>query len=121
MANKNNDKERQFSEDIDRLLAGEEVTGNEDTSEDYRTTINFARKLVELRVDPSPGFKDGLKQQLLLKLTEQEIGATRQKESAFSLWEFLNSLIQVFLFSAANGNLRTLCCGERGYSRNPQI
>lgn len=72
--------EKQFSEKIDRLLAGEEVETGEDMNEDYRTAINFARKLVESRIDPSPEFKDQLKQRLLLELTRQEVAAPQKEK-----------------------------------------
>jgi hypothetical protein len=84
--------EKQFSEKIDRLLAGEEVETGEDINEDYRTAINFARKLVGSRIDPSPEFKDQLKQRLLLELTKQEVEA-RQKEKVNWFREGLTRLV----------------------------
>ena len=89
---KETDDERQFSEKIDRLLAGEEVETGEDMNEDYRTAINFARKLVESRIDPPPEFKDKLKQRLLLEITRQEVEAP-QKEKANWLREGLARLV----------------------------
>jgi len=86
-------EEKEFSKNLDRLLTGEEVTGGDDVSQDYRTAINFAQKLIELRDEPSSRFKDQLKQRLLLQLTRQEVEAARQKEKAFSFWEFLGNLI----------------------------
>ncbi len=85
---KETNEEKEFAKNLDRLLTGEEVTGGEDVSQDYRTAINFAQKLIELRDEPSSRFKDQLKQRLLLQLTRQEVEAARQKEKAFSFWEF---------------------------------
>jgi len=85
-------EEREFAESIDRLLTDEEVTASEEMNEDYRTAVNFARKLTEFRANPSPQFKDQLKQRLLLKLTQQEVVA-RQEEEAKSFWEFLRNLV----------------------------
>ncbi len=82
---KETDREREFSENIDRLLAGEEVTAGKDMDEDYQTAIDFSKKLIESRVDPSPHFKAQLKQRLLLKLAQQEAETARQKERA-TLW-----------------------------------
>ncbi len=82
-------EEKEFSKNLDRLLTGEEVTGGEDVSQDYRTAINFAQKLIELRDEPSSRFKDQLKQ----RLTRQEVEAARQKERAISFWEFLKNLV----------------------------
>ncbi len=90
---KETNEEKEFSKNLDRLLTGEEVIGGEDVSQDYRTAINFAQKLIELRDEPSSRFKDQLKQRLLLQLTRQEVEAARQKERVFSFWEFLGSLI----------------------------
>ena len=59
-----NNEERDFSEIVDRLLAGEEVEVGEDMSDDYRAAVHFAQKLRELRCDPSPQFKEQLKGQL---------------------------------------------------------
>ena len=89
---KETDDERQFSEKIDRLLAGEEVETGEDMNEDYRTAINFARKLVESRIDPPPEFKDKLKQRLLLEIPRQEVEAP-QKEKVNWLREGLVRLV----------------------------
>jgi hypothetical protein len=86
-------EEREFSENIERLLAGEEVKAGEDMGEEYRTAINFAQKLIELRDEPSPHFKDRLKRQLLSKLAEQEAEATRKKERANRFWEALRNLV----------------------------
>jgi len=87
------DREREFSDNIDRLLAGEEVTAGKEMDEDYQTAIDFSKKLIESRVEPSPHFKAQLKQRLLLKLAQQEAEAARQKERAISFWEFLRNLV----------------------------
>ena len=86
-------EEKKFSEDVERLLAGEEVKGGKDADEDYRTAINFAQRLTELPAEPSSQFKDQLKQRLLLQLTRQEVEAAREKERIVSFWEFLRSLV----------------------------
>lgn len=86
------DEEREFIENIERLLAGEEVTVSEDMSEDYRTAFDFARKLTESRSDPSPVFQQQLKDRLLLQLTRRDVEA-RQKVKISSIWEFLANLV----------------------------
>jgi len=86
------DEEREFIENIERLLAGEEVTVDKDMSEDYRTAFDFARKLTESRADPSPVFQQQLKDRLLLQLTKREM-ETRQKVKLSSIWEFLGNLV----------------------------
>ena len=90
---KRTNEDRKFTENIDRLLAGEEPEGVEDMGEDFRTAINLAQKLTELRADPSAHFKDQLEQRLLSQLTRQDIEAARRKEEGLSFWEFLRNLV----------------------------
>jgi hypothetical protein len=80
---KERNEEQKFLRDIDRFLSGDEVTPGEETSEDARSAIEFAKKLTELRAEPSPEFEEGLKSKLLRKLTEQEVAA---RERAGSRW-----------------------------------
>ena len=69
------DMEKEFLENIDQMLAGEEVKIGADVSDDYRAVLDFAQKLVRLRVIPSPSFKAQLKERLLQKLSEEETEA----------------------------------------------
>ena len=90
---KRTNEERDFAENIDRLLAGEELADTEDLSEEHRTAFSFARKLTGSRIDPSPLFKAQLKERLLSRLAQEEAESARQKESALSFWEFLRNLV----------------------------
>jgi hypothetical protein len=89
---KESNEEKQFSEDVDRLLAGQEVEGGKDADKDYQTAINFAKKLTEFHADPSPHFKAKLKERLLLELAKQE-AAARQKAKGNRFWEGLKNLL----------------------------
>lgn len=89
---KESNEEKQFSEDVDRLLAGQEAEGGKDAGEDYRAAINFAKKLTEFHADPSPHFKARLKERLLLELAKQE-SAARQKTKGNRFWEGLKNLL----------------------------
>ncbi len=80
---KERNEEQEFLRDVDRFLNGEEVSPGEDASEEARSTTEFAKKLTELRADPSPEFQERLKSKLLRKLTEQELAA---RERAGSGW-----------------------------------
>ena len=82
---------REFSENVDRLLAGKEMKAGDGASEDYRQAISFSGKLVELRKEPSPQFKAELKRQLLLKLEEQE--AEKEEKAKISLWEVFRGIV----------------------------
>ncbi len=89
---KERNEEQEFLKDVDRCLNGEEVTPDEGTSEDARSALEFARKLTELRAEPSPEFQERLKSRLLRKLTEQEVAA-REKAGVSWLRDFVDRLI----------------------------
>ncbi|MFC2036195.1 hypothetical protein ACFLUJ_08790, partial [Chloroflexota bacterium] len=86
------EEERSFSEDVDRLLAGEDIKLDENTSEEYQRSVNFARKLTELSLHPSPQYREQLKQRLLLELTKQE-AESQQKEQGNWFKQGLRGLI----------------------------
>ena len=83
--------EKEFSEYIDRILAGEEVVIGDEVNEDLRTAVEFARKIIELRGEPSTAFSENLKQSLLQKLAEQDMWAAQEKKGGFR--DFIDSLI----------------------------
>jgi hypothetical protein len=72
---KGKDEESRFLRDIDRLLAGEEALSAEEATDDYRSAVDFARKLSEMSQGPSSAFQAQLKERLLQRLTEQEAAA----------------------------------------------
>jgi hypothetical protein len=61
---------RLFSENIDRLLAGEEVRIEGEMDDDRRTALDFARRMTALRTAPAPSFQAHLKTRLLQKMNE---------------------------------------------------
>lgn len=82
------DVERKFSEQVDRLLAGEEVKIDAAAEKESGAELDTARKIIALRPAPSSQFQTALKQRLLRKLAEQET-ATRSKEKENWLWKLL--------------------------------
>jgi hypothetical protein len=84
--------EKEFIDDIDRLLAGKEVDVSDKMDADYRLNMNFAGKIIDCRKDPSSSFKEGLKRRLLIKLSEQETVEIHEQKPASS-WEWLRNLI----------------------------
>jgi hypothetical protein len=64
--------ERRFSEDLDRILAGDEITLDDKPHNDDRADLEFARKMIEHRVNPSPSFEARLREKLLSRLEENE-------------------------------------------------
>ena len=83
------DIEKEFSENIDRMLAGEEVKVSAAMDDNCRTALDFAQKLVKLHAVPPLSFKAQLKERLLLKLSEAE--ATSAKKNW--LWDGLRHLV----------------------------
>ena len=67
------DMEKRFSAYLDRILAGEDVGATPDLDEKYRDDLEFARKMVGLRVTPSPAYQARLRAELLHKLVERDI------------------------------------------------
>jgi len=86
------DMEKEFSENIDRILAGQEVKVGAGMDDDCRMALDFAQKLIRLRAAPSPSFKAQLKERLLLKLSEEETKAPAGAKKNW-LWEGLRHLV----------------------------
>jgi hypothetical protein len=89
----NDNKEKQFSGDVDRLIAGEKPKDIKGSPEDNDKNIQFAKKMLDSRVEPSPAFKENLRKQLLSKLVEQEIETERQRVRAKGFWETIRNII----------------------------
>jgi len=62
--------EREFSKYLDRILAGEQVEVSAEVEPDFRTALDFAQKMAQLRAVPSQSFKAQLKERLLRELSE---------------------------------------------------
>ena len=67
----------QFSENLDRLLAGQPYLTDDGLVEDTRTALDFARWMVSVRPAPSPAFQAGLKARLRQKMEEKESASRR--------------------------------------------
>ena len=107
--------EKNYTEYLDRLLAGEEVVTGEDVDEDLREILDFARKMMSLGNEPSPAFRAELKRKLLRKLAEEEATARKSgEESGFRqrltqffpsspLWRIVSSaaVVVIIVFAAA--------------------
>ena len=65
---------RQFSEDIEKLLQGEEPLERRG-DEDYAETVLFARRLMQLREEPDPEFAVRLRRNLLTNMAAQDAQA----------------------------------------------
>jgi hypothetical protein len=82
-------REKEFADDIDRLLAGEKISPGEQPDDDYRSNIDFAGRMIECRSEPPEAYREDLKKRLLSKLSEAE--EARIQNSA-TFWERLKDL-----------------------------
>lgn len=73
--------EKEFSENVDKMLAGQSAEIDATQGEDYQATLDFVHKLIELRSAPRPSFEAKLKASLLSKLSESE------QETKSSFWK----------------------------------
>jgi hypothetical protein len=88
-----NRKEREFTEHVDDILAGKEAGVDETMDEDYRSNIDFAKKIIECRGEPSVAFQEGLKKRLLSKLAEKGVAEARRRQETISFWYWLKNLV----------------------------
>jgi hypothetical protein len=84
---KGNNKENQFSNDLDRLITGERLKTEETVDKDYEGVVQFAKKMVDSRIEPTPDFKESLRKKLLSKAVEQEMETERERESGNNFWK----------------------------------
>ena len=85
--NRKREIEKRFTEYLDRILAGEEITVEPDADAELRAALEFARTIRGLRTSPSESFQAQLKARLLQKLDEQEAIALERRESFWgNIW-----------------------------------
>lgn len=72
--NGNTDKDKQLLENLDRILGGNDGEATEPGDEDTRSAVEFARKMANMREEPSEEFTKDLKARLVHRLAEQERG-----------------------------------------------
>ena len=101
------DKEKLFSEQIDRLLAGQESKTDQQIGDDLRSALDFAQKMAALRPQPSARFESILKDRLLRRLEEQEAGkAVKEKQGWFNwlrqpAWQAATALLVILIILGA--------------------
>lgn len=77
----NNRQQKDFTHQVDELLASQAGKAGEPGDSTSQANLDFAKKVIANRANPSPAFRDNLKQRLLNKLAEQETA----KITAFAL------------------------------------
>jgi len=97
--------EKQFIEYLDRLLAGEEISLGDDVSDEMRSALELARKMLALRDEPSADFRESLRGRLLRKSAEEESltvsPAKREAQRGWTAKLFPQSLVWRTATSAA--------------------
>jgi hypothetical protein len=69
---KDKSTEKQFLEYLDRLLAGEEISLGDEVSDDLRSVLEHARKMLAFREEPSAAFRADLRDKLLRQIAEKQ-------------------------------------------------
>jgi hypothetical protein len=69
---KDKSTEKQFLEYLDRLLAGEEISLGDDVSDDLRSALEHARRMLALREEPSAAFRADLRGRLLQQIAQKQ-------------------------------------------------
>jgi hypothetical protein len=98
---------RQFSDDIERLLQGEEPLAYV-ADADYDETLRFARKLMILRQEPAPEFAAALKRRLAVTMATQDALAPESRSwfvRLFSRPGLRLAMVSTFVVLAAVGVL----------------
>lgn len=103
MSKQDKNREKEFSEYIDRILAGEDVRPGDDIGEDMRTAIEFSKEMTRMRGGPSAAFREELKRKLLHELVERDIAASQQEKKAHrsygTLWRSLTTAVIVIVLA----------------------
>ena len=84
--NREKEREKKFTEYLDRMLAGGEIPAVPDMDEELRETLDFARKVAGLRREPSTGYQSGLRASLLQKLEERARKSAEKKAGFWGIW-----------------------------------
>jgi hypothetical protein len=69
---KDKSTEKQFLEYLDKLLAGEEITVGDELSDDLRSALEHARKMLAFREEPSAAFRADLRDRLLRQIAGKQ-------------------------------------------------
>ena len=99
------DAERRFSDDVERLLRGDEPSGDS-ADTDYAETVLFARRLVDLGQEPDTDFALRLRRRLVTEMAEQDVAAHDSRSwfvKLFSQPALRLALVSTFVVLAAVG------------------
>jgi anti-sigma-K factor RskA len=98
------DRERLFSENVDRILAGESPAPNIEMDTDFRTALDFATRMAGLAPSLRPEFQDELQVKLRDRLAELEEKARIKSHSGRLLrwirqpaWQVMAGVVVLFI------------------------
>jgi hypothetical protein len=89
---KDKSTEKQFLEYLDRLLAGEPITVGDELSDEARSALELARKMLAFREEPSEEFRADLRDRLLRQIAEKQAAAYPSPERE-GFWERVANLL----------------------------
>ncbi len=90
--NNRQDQARFFSENVDRILAGERPEYSPRIEADLRTALDFAVRMTEMEPRLRPGFEAALQERLRRQLSALEEKARERKTRSW--WGWLRQLLQ---------------------------
>jgi hypothetical protein len=88
---KDKSTEKLFLEYLDRLLAGETITVGDELSDEARSALEQARKMLALREEPSAAFRADLRNRLLRQIAEKQAATYPTEREGF--WERLANVL----------------------------
>jgi hypothetical protein len=88
---KDKSTEKLFLEYLDRLLAGEEISLGDEVSDDLRSALEHARKMLAFREEPSAAFRADLRDRLLRQIAQKQ-AATYPSAEREGFWERMANL-----------------------------
>ena len=102
---KQEERERLFSDILDRLLAGEHIEVRPDMDADFRSALEFAQHMVDSRPNPEDTFKAGLKSRLIQKIVEEQALQQAKQQTWFyrlirqPVWQATAAVILIGIIS----------------------
>ncbi len=79
--------EKQLNEYLDRLLSGEQINMSAEMSDELRSALELAKKMLQVREEPTADFKSQLRAKLLQRLLQMEsVAASHRKSEGFTGW-----------------------------------
>ncbi|HEX9896085.1 MAG TPA: ABC transporter substrate-binding protein, partial [Dehalococcoidales bacterium] len=82
-----NKRDKQLLENLERILKGRDIEDSASMDDETRVALDFVRKMMSLREEPSKEYAKNLKTQLVHQLAEQEKKEDSKKQG-FWAWQF---------------------------------